>query len=41
MGDVRCLYDVPWCCECSMFDVVCDVRASVCVRVCVCVCVCV
>ena len=46
MGDVRCVYDEVCGCECSMFDVVCDVRAlcvraCVCVRVCVCACVCV
>ena len=31
MGDVRCVYDEVCGCECSMFDVVCDVRA-LCVR---------
>ena len=38
MGDVRCVYDEVCGCECSMFDVVCDVRA-LCVRVCACECV--
>ena len=37
MGDVRCVYDEVCGCECSVFDVVCDVRA-LCVRACVCVC---
>ncbi len=44
MGDVRCGYDEVCGCECSMFDVVCDVRAlcvraCACVRVCMCMCV--